>query len=244
MVNKLSFVALFIAFSFGNGLVIPEESLVPVEHFPFIVSIQENGQQFCTGSLISSRYVLTSASCFDFIDTYDMQFIRVIAGANRPNEEGLPRKIVGYSIHPKHSNTKVTYDAVLIELIGDYAFTDKIYPASLVGETFEISPGARVNITGYSLNQDDSAPKILRNAVVEIIETKACQESWAKQTIHDQLLCAGNSEENIGSGDGGAPMTNQGDLVGYASVQSENGGPSLFTKISSIRPWIKEITGV
>uniref|UniRef100_A0A914E4T9 Peptidase S1 domain-containing protein n=1 Tax=Acrobeloides nanus TaxID=290746 RepID=A0A914E4T9_9BILA len=67
--------------------VVPDPHIVGGKHsiigdWPWIVSVHENGQKVCTGSIIAPRFVLTAAHCYK---KKEMKYYSIHAGSNYAN---------------------------------------------------------------------------------------------------------------------------------------------------------------
>ena len=68
---------------------------VPIEEYPYIVSLQGYGDHFCAGVILTKDYILTAAHCAKHL--YSTENFLVRAGLNHTDEEGTYHYIQGVS---------------------------------------------------------------------------------------------------------------------------------------------------
>lgn len=90
--------------------------------FPFIGALMEGGQNFCTGTLVNARMVVTAAHCFFVGDVYTGAGLVANGGVSFASDVGAPgariHAISGISIHPGYDGVLdfTRNDAALVSL--------------------------------------------------------------------------------------------------------------------------------
>lgn len=111
--------ALLISFSLANAAsVLPYISNgreARITEFPYLVSIQEVVVHVCAGSLLSERWVLSSARCFNnrILNELNIEYgnSEITPGPNGPNKVGISRIIR----HEEYDSVSVVNDISLVE---------------------------------------------------------------------------------------------------------------------------------
>lgn len=214
-----------------------------------------NIRQFCAGSVVADRWVLTAAHCMFNIDgslTTAAQ-VRIVAGINDLTDETAVETVVtNIFLHPRFDDTTVPInDIALLELATSvsvpYNVLLDVNPESLVGRNAFIAGwGALAEQGGIAGGR---FPDQLQQASLPIVSREQCNlpESY-NGSIQSTQLCAGFQQGGIDScqGDSGGPIYviegSRQVQIGVISFGAGCARPNLYgvyTSVEAYRPWIR-----
>ncbi|TVQ13682.1 MAG: serine protease [Bacteroidetes bacterium] len=248
-----------------NGLLSPEMEVFFHEHgwrsgrivggsssdisdYPWQVAIlTSSNQQFCGGSILNDRWILTAAHC---IGVYSN--IRVRAGVTNKTNPGQTITVEQQIVHPDYQSiNNYDHDIALLylssplDLSGNNARAIPIMTQTLSSEGFD-APGVLSTITGWgALSWQGSGTNILQAAQVPITSNIG---SYPPSLITPDMLLAGYPEGGVDAcqGDSGGPLAVP-DGNGYwylAGITSWGNGcafpnyPGVYARVSHFEDWI------
>ncbi|XP_017484101.1 PREDICTED: venom protease-like [Rhagoletis zephyria] len=209
----------------------------------------------CGGSLISSRYVLTSGHCINAL----LSTVRLGAhDLGNVNEEGaINISVESKIVHEQYNERYVVNDIGLVKLRAAAPNTAYIGPICLPdGERFEQNfVGMNPFVAGWgAVKFQGPSSNVLRDVQVPIVNQQSCEQSYSSVFQHiaftDRFICAGNSYVDACQGDSGGPlmmpMLENGayhyyilGLVSYGYECARAGFPGVYTRVASYLPWIR-----
>ena len=158
--------------------------------YPWVVSIMSSPSpmdQFCVGTLVASKYVLTSAQCADDRDPSDLHLMigdhHLGASGETPLNEkriSVQRIIVHESYHP---NTRA-YDIALLEIseaVDLGVYTPACLASDMYGHTFD---GEMAQVTSWN-----SAAMTLFTMDAPVVTNVKCSETM-NMIITPGMVCA------------------------------------------------------
>ncbi|MCC6315581.1 MAG: serine protease [Thermomicrobiales bacterium] len=235
--------------------------------FPFVVALMVSGQktdpvkrQFCGGSIIAERYVLTAAHC---VGVAPRQRLQVLAGrVNLRGEGGQVRRVAAIYRNPNYIDARVGYDVAVLELDRPFAFNEAVGAASLVTEGDESlqQPGSFPAVAGWgSLVRQIPGkkarrphyPSAMRWTTVPVTTRDRCQSAnWLTPRDAAVVFCAGSGAHDSCQGDSGGPLFahHDGEWVQIGIVDAGLGCaapkfPGMYARLSApvINQWVRQI---
>jgi hypothetical protein len=201
--------------------------------------------QFCGGSLIAARWVLTAAHCVADTSPAGIEVVLGMHWLASGGQERLPVQQI--LLHPSYDTDTNEADLALLFL----ARPSTVRTVTLI-DAYDMvldRAGRAGSLIGWGLSED-GYPSGLREVQVPIVANSTCNANWFG-LVSDTMLCAGNYLPSyVGAcyGDSGGPLlvlnSDKSGWVlsgvvswGSASCQRHYG---VFTRVSNFRDWIQE----
>ena len=210
--------------------------------------IRNNFQaQFCGGTLVAERYVVTAAHCIeDVTDAYGQ--IQVLVGTQRLNRSGRRIGVAEVLMHPLYGSNQISpldYDVAVLRLTTPVT---GIPFASLAASEPTVA-GTILRSSGWGrLVYRGPKPSSLMEVDLPFVPTVdgSCIN---EEDITPRMICAGETGKDTCGGDSGGPLTiNRGagytELVGIVSFGTgcgSEGYPGVYSNVadSSIKTFIE-----
>ncbi|XP_072456658.1 serine protease 33-like [Notamacropus eugenii] len=223
--------------------------------WPWQVSIQEQGQHVCGGSLISHQWVLTAAHCMP--SSKKPQDLQIQLGDKFLYSKTRYSILVPVSqilFHPYYDGDGLHgQDIALLKLRRPVAFSKFILPVTLAPPGTQIPPKTRCWVTGWGdIRENVSLPQSypLQETDVHIVDMKSCRALYDPEPIGNEMLCAGSFRDRKAfcDGDSGGPLVCQlrerrwiqVGVVSFIRNCDDPFFPGVYSKVSSYVPWIRQ----
>jgi len=215
----------------------------------------------CGGIIISDNLILTAAHCHTQHESHYQ--IRVaqydLWKAQDPSERILAvENIYAHSGYQPNLRRGRRDDMALFKLkfrektSQHLQWDDYVQPLCLPTVNTTLHVGQECQISGWGLvdvNQPRSeAPKILRGAIVNILDPALCRKAYGNRFDEKVMVCAGRPEGGVDTcqGDSGGPLScrdNTGQwfaagVVSFGWGCGVAGSPGVYTRVAAFLEWI------
>lgn len=202
--------------------------------------------QFCGGTLVAERFVVTAAHCSD--DIRSPSRVQVLVGTQRLDGSGQRINVKKIYIHPGWNPENFDNDVAVWEL----ATPVSGIPFAVLADSQPTGAGTLLRVTGWGTlaYQTNNYPMMLQQIDVPFVPTSngSC---GSQQGITSRMICAGESGKDSCQGDSGGPLTiNRGDgfielsgIVSFGNGCGAPGYPGVYANVaeSGINGFIRSI---
>jgi secreted trypsin-like serine protease len=204
--------------------------------YPFVMQITDSsGNQFCGGTLVAARKVVTAAHC---VVGESAGSVRVVGGRTYLNgTDGTVGKVSGIWIHPDYTDATSGDDVAVLTLSASMPYTAAKYVSST--DTGVYTAGTTARILGWgTTSESGGSSNQLRTATVPIVSDAGCGTSYGSDFVASDMVCAGYSSGGVDTcqGDSGGPLLIGGVLAGITSWGNgcaEAGYPGVYTRLTT-----------
>jgi secreted trypsin-like serine protease len=204
--------------------------------YPFMMQITDaSGSQFCGGTLVAARKVVTAAHCMVGETTGS---VRVVGGRTYLNgTNGTVSRVSKIWINPGYTDATNGDDVAVLTLSTSMPYTTASYVSS--SQTSVYAAGTTARILGWGTTSESGASSNqLRTATVPIVSDSSCRSSYGSDFVASDMVCAGYSSGGVDTcqGDSGGPLLIGGVLAGITSWGNgcaEAGYPGVYTRLTT-----------
>ena len=160
---------------------------------PWSIAILLSDDLHCSGSMISEKFVLTAAHCFNYLGIpLDQKKMEIVAGSSDPTNPEVARKkerfieikkIEDVKFHPKFTYPVAAYDLALVEIKGRFSFLISRWPICLPNVSASRDSHSRIGYVLLGFGRDTSAMKkgsVLTELDLTVQPTAACSTLYGK----------------------------------------------------------------
>jgi len=224
--------------------------------WPWIAALLNNGRQFCGGSLITDRHILTAAHCVAHMSKNDVANLKVRLGDHLIKTTGetelFESKAARVVRHKDFTQQTLHKDVAIISLKTPVPADLPNVRSVCLAEGSEDYAGQTGTVVGWgSIKEQGPQPDELREVTVNIWDNKECKDTYGNAApggIMDHMLCAGQKGKDSCSGDSGGPMQigsgpswTQIGIVSWGIGCGKSHYPGVYTRVTAVRDWIDKI---
>ncbi|KAG7334873.1 hypothetical protein KOW79_001469 [Hemibagrus wyckioides] len=218
--------------------------------WPWQVSIQVRGSHHCGGSLITEKWVLSAAHCFQRFAASDITVYLGMGSMEGTNPNKQERSASNIIIHEEYNNATKDNDIALVQLSSAVTLTSYVMMVCLAKRNSVFPGGTNAWVTGWGNIASEVAlppPRILQKVQVPIVSNNDCAKAYGSGSITDSMMCAGLVEGGKDScqGDSGGPLVVkdngvwvQAGIVSFGKGCAEPKYPGVYTRVSQYQDWI------
>ncbi|XP_044001142.1 serine protease 44-like [Aphidius gifuensis] len=208
---------------------------------PYHVSIQLQDFHICNGIIISSKYILTAASCVVADRNKFYGNIQILSGTNDLTENGEIHKVAYTIIHEEYDPHNFWIHDIAILKLEDEINFDKICKKAKTPE-YRFT-NHKLQVVGWSIDlSTNNMITILQQIRIQSMTNEVCKlEFFPEQKFHKTQFCALPlvPTAHITEGNGGSPIMSGKAVVGIVSLISMKlQDPAIYTRVYHYLEWI------
>ncbi|XP_073460542.1 ovochymase-2-like [Aquarana catesbeiana] len=236
---------------FFNQSITAAEEAIP-NSWPWHVSISFGSKHFCSGVIVTTRFVLTAASCVAHKRRF-RELLRAVAGLHDLERlQDTQRCSINEIIfHPEFNALTLEYDLALLQLKEPLQLNDNVQPVCFSRSKNKLTSSFICVVTGWDLNGEGEMATKLQQMEVPLETDGVCESYYGR--LARSKSCAGTAKGQANyncRGQPGSPLvcpSNDPTAFFIYGIASRGVGcrgdakPGLYTKILLFTEWIQSI---
>uniref|UniRef100_A0A8C4UIP1 matriptase n=1 Tax=Falco tinnunculus TaxID=100819 RepID=A0A8C4UIP1_FALTI len=233
-----------------------------VGEWPWQVSLHVKGQgHICGASLISESWLVSAAHCFLQLQGIRYSepslwtaYLGLTDQGNRNGANVQTRKIKRIISHSYFNDYTYDYDIAVVELQTPVTFSSVVQPICLPDATHNFPVGKDLWVTGWGATMEGgSGASVLQKAEIRLINQTVCNELLTDQ-LTPRMMCVGILTGGVDAcqGDSGGPLVSVepstrmflAGIVSWGDGCAQRNKPGVYSRLTSLRDWIKKQTGL
>ncbi|XP_049951849.1 trypsin-2-like [Schistocerca serialis cubense] len=217
-----------------------------IADFPWQLSLRYDGSHTCGAAVIGAEWALTAKSC---VATDHLEHLQLRAGSAARSSGGSLHNVTEAVRHYLALPTTMDYDFALLKVSPAFNLDDpNVKAAALPEEGSDPPAGTAVTATGWGRNGTSvELPETLEQVSSAVLERADCEAQLGAWYVTEHMVCAGASDRGLVCwGDTGGPLVSGSTLLGVVPTTgvSCDEQPSVFCRVSDVRSWITDNTGI
>ncbi|MCP2252421.1 Trypsin [Prauserella aidingensis] len=207
------------------------------DHSYAVYLVDDDGRQFCGGTLTSSRKVVTAAHCADALPAEDLG---VVAGRqDTRTDRGIEAGVRDVWIAPSYQDPISGGDIAVLSL--DRAVPYRTAEVADASDSAKYRAGTEATVLGWGrVSESGERSNTLRSAQVPVVADDTCSRAYHEYDS-ESMVCAGYPEGGVDAcqGDSGGPLMVGDTLIGVVSWGdgcAQAGKPGVYTRVSTFEP--------
>jgi secreted trypsin-like serine protease len=236
-------------------------TVAPAGKWPFQVALLDAAvasnynAQFCGGSLVGGRHVLTAAHC---VKGMRASALHILTGTQSLASGGTRRTVASIAVHPKYKASTSDYDIAVVTLKNSVSGITPIAMLGPANENALASPGTLAYVTGWGdilKGSGESYPKKLYQVQMPIVSRDVCNAPVSYDgEITTRMICAGLKAGGKDScqGDSGGPLIvqdshdrwrMQAGIVSFGEGCALKNFYGVYSRLAVLSAWARSIIG-
>ncbi|XP_032671247.1 chymotrypsin-1-like [Odontomachus brunneus] len=207
--------------------------------FKHQISLRQDGNHICGGTIISDRHIVTAAHCIPSAKQWKSLTIRT--GTNNVKSGGQIHQIKCIQVHSGFNMNTLKDDIAVIAVTKPMSFNNYQAPIPLASMDYANGQN-RAIVSGWGqLGKNQGMPTMLQYVNVRMLSANECRKAHS-DTNYKQICTFNSYGKGSCMGDSGGPLISNDQFVGVVSwgIPCAVGQPDVFTSVYYYRDWIKQ----